>query len=160
MQVAFYFAGEITQVLDAIPWVRCASGNVCIEWPTPAVFKFFPLSGMVLHHKEFCRFPVSTHFPYSKETGETTKSLEKVIISRNFVFSCFWSLISSRLRKCLLFKNKSHMMGLFSTVPSCTWLCPTVPGCTLAYHDLPFQRMSHSATDWPEFFSGLNDQKI
>ena len=28
MQVAFYFAGEITQVLDAIPWVRCASGNV------------------------------------------------------------------------------------------------------------------------------------
>ena len=28
MQVAFYFAGEITQVLDAIPWVHCASGNV------------------------------------------------------------------------------------------------------------------------------------
>ena len=26
--MAFYFAGEITQVLDAIPWVRCASGNV------------------------------------------------------------------------------------------------------------------------------------
>ena len=28
MQVAFHLAGEITQVLDAIPWVRCASGNV------------------------------------------------------------------------------------------------------------------------------------
>ena len=28
MQVAFYLAGEITQVLDTIPWVRCASGNV------------------------------------------------------------------------------------------------------------------------------------
>ena len=28
MQVTFSFAGEITQVLDAIPWVRCASGNV------------------------------------------------------------------------------------------------------------------------------------
>ena len=28
MQVAFCFAGEITQVLDALPWVRCASGNV------------------------------------------------------------------------------------------------------------------------------------
>ena len=122
--------------------------------------RLFPLSGMVLHHKEFCRFPVSTHFPYSKETGETTKSLEKVIISKNLVFSCFWSLISSRPRKRLLFKNKSHMMGLFSTVPGCTWLCPIVPGCTLAYHDLPFQRMSHSATDWPEFFSGLNAQKL
>ena len=31
MQVAFYFAGEITQVLDAIPWVRCASGNVFVS---------------------------------------------------------------------------------------------------------------------------------
>ena len=28
MQVAFYLAGEITQVLDLIPWVRCDSGNV------------------------------------------------------------------------------------------------------------------------------------
>ena len=28
MQVTFYFAGESTQVLDALPWVRCASGNV------------------------------------------------------------------------------------------------------------------------------------
>ena len=31
MQVAFFLlAGEITQVKEAIPWVRCASGNVCI----------------------------------------------------------------------------------------------------------------------------------
>ena len=28
MQVALYLAGEITQVKEAIPWVRCASGNV------------------------------------------------------------------------------------------------------------------------------------
>ena len=28
MQVAFCLAGEITQVIDSIPWVRCASGNV------------------------------------------------------------------------------------------------------------------------------------
>ena len=27
-QVAFYLAGEITQVKESIPWVRCASGNV------------------------------------------------------------------------------------------------------------------------------------
>ena len=30
MQVAFYLAGEITQVKESIPWVRCASGNVWI----------------------------------------------------------------------------------------------------------------------------------
>ena len=24
----FYLAGEMTQVIDSIPWVRCASGNV------------------------------------------------------------------------------------------------------------------------------------
>ena len=28
MQVAIYLAGEITQVKESIPWVRCASGNV------------------------------------------------------------------------------------------------------------------------------------
>ena len=33
MQVGFYFAGEITEVLDAIPWVRCASGNVLLLIP-------------------------------------------------------------------------------------------------------------------------------
>ena len=31
MQVAFYLAGEITQVIDSIPWVRCASGNVYLK---------------------------------------------------------------------------------------------------------------------------------
>ena len=28
MQVAFYLAGEIIQIKESIPWVRCASGNV------------------------------------------------------------------------------------------------------------------------------------
>ena len=28
IQVALYLAGEITQVKESIPWVRCASGNV------------------------------------------------------------------------------------------------------------------------------------
>ena len=37
-EVAFYLAGEITQVLDAIPWVRCASGNVFLQKPTSPVF--------------------------------------------------------------------------------------------------------------------------
>ena len=103
--------------------------------------RLFPLSGSVLHHKEFRHFPVSTHFPYSKATGETTKFLGKVIISRNFVFSCFWSLISS---KRLLFENKSHIMSLFSTVPGCTWLCPA--GCTWLYLGLPWFTFPENAT--------------
>ena len=32
MQVEPPLAGEITQVRDAIPWVRCASGNVSFMW--------------------------------------------------------------------------------------------------------------------------------
>ena len=28
MQEAFFLAGEIAQVIESIPWVRCASGNV------------------------------------------------------------------------------------------------------------------------------------
>ena len=39
MHLAFYFAGEITQVLDAIPWVRCASGNVKIIMQSEKVVK-------------------------------------------------------------------------------------------------------------------------
>ena len=34
MQVAFYLAGEITQVKESIPWVRCASGNVYVTAST------------------------------------------------------------------------------------------------------------------------------
>ena len=37
-QVAFYLAGEIAQVKDSIPWVRCASGNVL--W-TPSLIECF-----------------------------------------------------------------------------------------------------------------------
>ena len=92
--------------------------------------RLFPLSGTVLHHKEFCHFPVLHTSPIKKKQEKQQNPLKKVIISRNFVFSCFWSLISP---KSLLFKNKSHIMSLFSTVPGCTWLCPTVPGCTLAW---------------------------
>ena len=33
MQVAFYLAGEITQVKESLPWVRCASGNVFFQRP-------------------------------------------------------------------------------------------------------------------------------
>ena len=37
MQVEFYLAGEITQVIDSIPWVRCASGNVFNFVDIPAI---------------------------------------------------------------------------------------------------------------------------
>ena len=36
MQVAFFLAGEITQVKESIPWVRIASGNVFGTWPARA----------------------------------------------------------------------------------------------------------------------------
>ncbi len=53
MQVAFHLAGEITQVLDAIPWVRCASGNV--SWQ---VHNF----DMLLH---FCQVKKYNHHHYN-----------------------------------------------------------------------------------------------
>ena len=42
MQVALYLAEEKTQVKEAIPWVRCASGNV---YPQPA-----PLENALMSH--------------------------------------------------------------------------------------------------------------
>ena len=42
MQVAFYLAGEITQVKESIPGVRCASGNVFYYFHKPnSNFGFF-----------------------------------------------------------------------------------------------------------------------
>ena len=43
MQVAFFLlAGDITQVKEAIPWVRCASGNVLTLPQQWAVFILSP----------------------------------------------------------------------------------------------------------------------
>ena len=47
MQVAFYLVGEITQVLDALPWIRCASGNVYLIY---VLFLHFFLSLFLYHH--------------------------------------------------------------------------------------------------------------
>ena len=38
MHVAFFLDGEITQVKESIPWVRCASGNVLVEDPFKYIF--------------------------------------------------------------------------------------------------------------------------
>ena len=44
MQVAFYLAGEITQVKESIPWVRCASGNVLFILVSCSTCRFPPRS--------------------------------------------------------------------------------------------------------------------
>ena len=51
MQVAFYLAGEITQVKESIPWVRCASGNVFNEDCVPSGHMWGPID-MVCHRKQ------------------------------------------------------------------------------------------------------------
>ena len=46
MQVALYLAGEITQVKESIPWVRCASGNVLL------FLKAFHLAGLEINQQK------------------------------------------------------------------------------------------------------------
>ena len=57
MQVALYLAGEITQVKESIPWVRCASGNVSSYgpmaiWPNVAIWPYFECFGPFSHSKK------------------------------------------------------------------------------------------------------------
>ena len=61
------------------------------------------------------------------------------------------------------------MMGLFSTVPGCTWLYLTVPGCTWLYLALPWSAMIYLSTDCHILpltglnafvYTGLNTQKL
>ena len=48
-EFAFLLAADITQVIDSIAWVRCASGNVVKYWPpgadTLTVFQIWPIGG-------------------------------------------------------------------------------------------------------------------
>ena len=67
MQVAFYLAGEITQVLDLIPWVRCASGNVWLK----VLFIYVA----ILCDNLFC---ISINFRYSGRIGLVKVSRQEV----------------------------------------------------------------------------------
>ena len=49
-QVAFYLAGEITQVIDSIPWVRCASGNVSLKLNAGALWEEAHIFIAFIHH--------------------------------------------------------------------------------------------------------------
>ena len=50
MQVAFFLlVGEIIQVKEAIPWVRCASGNVSSKWPVPGISDYILIKSGKIH---------------------------------------------------------------------------------------------------------------
>ena len=51
------------------------------------------------------------------------------------------------------------MMGLFSTVPGCTWLYPAVPGSALVYHDLPCHRLPLTGLN-AFVYTGFNAMKL
>ena len=73
--------------LDAIPWVRCASGNVCIEWPTPAVFKFIPPVRNVFAPQRILSFSCFYTLPLFKRNRRNNKIPWK---SHNFKKFCFF----------------------------------------------------------------------
>ena len=59
MQVAFYLAGEIPQVKESIPWVRCASGNVLVKVPLNVLqinlFLQWADKTVFIHHSLVCK---------------------------------------------------------------------------------------------------------
>ena len=71
--MAFYLAGEKTQVKESIPWVRCASGNVFSTLrPKEAIVRASILEGR--HEKE--------------TTGEGSKDSWSIVITKE----CFRTL--------------------------------------------------------------------
>ena len=59
--ILFYLAGEITQVIDSIPWVRCASGNVLAIIPGSGL----GWEGMMGAQKRMSRFKFKMQqYPY------------------------------------------------------------------------------------------------
>ena len=59
MHVAFFLDGEITQVKESIPWVRCASGNVLVKVPLNVlqINLFFQWADktVFIHHSLECK---------------------------------------------------------------------------------------------------------
>ena len=75
MQVSFYRAGEITQVKESIPWVRCASGNVYFY------FYMFLTSPASL-------FPYL--FPFSQSLSINLIRLKGTVFERTFWSNLIW----------------------------------------------------------------------
>ena len=68
----FYLAGEITQVIDSIPWVRCASGNVSSQASSALVVGCgglgCPAAAYLAGAGSFAKTPTFAHFTRPAES--------------------------------------------------------------------------------------------
>ena len=100
MQVALYLAGEITQVKESIPWVRCASGNVFSQPLGPARV----LQKLRLHFKNCgsciwnddeqprCLVKANSHFKVSYlRFSEIVAPFQKLWLHFKNCGSCIWN---------------------------------------------------------------------
>ena len=64
LSVMISLAAEITQVIDSIPWVRCASGNVSsVKWP---VGNWCPINDPSPYHTMFLPYGPLKQATYTK----------------------------------------------------------------------------------------------
>ena len=93
MQVEPPLAGEITQVLDALPWVRCASGNV------------------LLSHRFFLHFPISCFFLFSLFNLKCVSAVTLFVISKKLIYKiCEGNKLLHHFSMPPLFLNKEWEM--------------------------------------------------
>ena len=132
MQVAFYLAGEITQVKESIPWVRCASGNVLLA-SLLSLHSSFYISNVL--HRYICDTNAFTKKEVNNHMSERTHVARRATASFSpspyffgFVFSTFPSIsfckaMSQNVCQRILLKENpeksSGYKGLEEGVTSC-----------------------------------------
>ena len=127
MQVTFSFAGEVTQVLDAIPWVRCASGNVYFYFSLLFTLLYFFL--LFFFYFVFLSIII------------TVLSLTSPFVVCPFLIFTFCCLLTCRLQTTLLWGallQTSHPSWSVSWVlPPSSFLSHPLPGKNLMTSALP-----------------------
>ena len=109
MQVAFYFADEITQVLDAVPWVRCASGNVLLFiFPLACLLKFSCFSHFSRHHSD------------QMSEGSQVSKVTICIQIQKWQWVSEWPRVGKELRT-ILWEGESSQLVQFQSRPRCEW---------------------------------------
>ena len=119
MQVALYLAGEINQVKESIPWVRCASGNVLTFIISGESFPHDNLTCGEFFHMTVCHVDKFLHITDFFSTDTVRESVTNMRYGHVFPPFTHFKLLSSLtvyIQTKPVLVNRSDKMYLFYAV--------------------------------------------
>ena len=128
MQVAFYLARKITQVLDAIPWVRCASGNVFFTFCVVTYRHCRSVPLKLWYFKQEDVKPPKLHIISKSNLVDSQRCLcflvillwqsQSILDTKGIHWNCYFPGWTTSVG----FKGVSHQVFLFFSLPPCLFV--------------------------------------